>query len=98
MTVSENVERSDELNRNTSCVYGLSKGCKTRKPEYINLENSRNNKGDDPKGNMCMLSILLQLLPQYSIYSIKGKFELNPKTLCACTLSKIVCLKNRLVY
>ena len=74
------------------CVCGLSKGCNTGITNYINLENSVNNKGDNQKGNICLLSMLLQLppllLPHYSIYSTKGKFELNSKMLCACTLSK----------
>jgi hypothetical protein len=87
--LSESFEGSVELNENTLCVYGLSKGCNTGITEYINLKNSGNNKGHDQKGNICMLSILVQLLLlNYSIYSIVGKFEPNAKTLCACTLSK----------
>ena len=65
--------------------------------EHINLKFSGNDKGDDQKGNIWMLPRLLQLpallllallLPHYYIYNIKGKFELNQKTLCACTLTK----------
>ena len=44
------------------------------------------------KDNICMLPILLQLsplpLPDQSIYSIEGKFELNQKMLFACKLSQ----------
>ena len=70
----------------------MSKGCSIGITEYINLKNSGNNKEEDQKGNICMLPILLQLpqllLPDYYIYSIEGKFELNQKTLRACKLSK----------
>jgi hypothetical protein len=92
VSLSENIEGSVELNQNTLCIYRLSKGHNAGITEYINLENSRNDKVDDQKDNTCMLSILLKLpplvLPHYSIYSIKEKFELNQKTLCACKLSK----------
>ena len=59
MRLSENVMVSVELNPNTVYVYGLSKEGKTGITEYINLENSENTKGDDQKGNACMLPILL---------------------------------------
>jgi hypothetical protein len=61
--------------------------------EYINLEFSGNDKGDDQKDNIWKLPLILQLttqlllqLPHYSIYNLEGKFELNQKTLCACTM------------
>jgi hypothetical protein len=54
---------SVELNQNTLCVYGLSKGYNTGMTEYINFENSGNDKGDGQKGNICVLSILLQPPP-----------------------------------
>jgi len=38
---------------------------------YINLELSGKYKGGDQKGNICMLTQLLQL-PDYSIYNIEG--------------------------
>jgi hypothetical protein len=92
VSLSENVEWIVELNQNTLCVYVFSKGCNTGIIEYINLENSGNYKGDDPKGNICMLPMLLQLppllMPNYSIYNIEGKSELNKKQLCACTVPK----------
>ena len=81
MTLSENIEGSVELNRSMLCVYGLSKGYNTGITECINLENCGNDKGDDQKGNICTISILLQLPPllllHYFIFSIKRKFELN---------------------
>ena len=56
---------------------------------YMNLELSGNDKGDDQKGNIFMLPlIMLLLLPHYSIYNIEGKIELNQKMPYACTLSK----------
>ena len=79
-------------NRNILCAQGLLKWCNTVMTEYINLENSGNDKGGDQKGKICRLSILLQLPPllllNYSICIIQGKFEVNQKTLCAGTLSK----------
>jgi hypothetical protein len=45
----ENVEWSVELNRNMLCVYGLSKGRNSGMTEYINLELSGNDNGDDKK-------------------------------------------------
>jgi len=54
------------------------------------LENLGNDNGYDPKANMSMLPKRLQipplLIPDYSIDSTEGKFELNQKTLCACKL------------
>ena len=51
--------------------------------EYIDLENSGNDKGDDQNGNTFMLSIPLKLPPlilsHYSIYNNKGNFELNQR-------------------
>ena len=92
MRLSENVEGNVELNQNTLCVYGLSKECNTGIAEYINLKNLGNDKGDDQRGKICILPILLQLppllLPHYSIYDIKWKFELNQNTLSAYALSK----------
>ena len=88
MSLSDNVEGIVELNQTTLCICRLSKGYNTGIAEYINLENSGNNRGYDQKDNICMLPILLQLLPRYSIYNIDGKFKLNQKTLCACALSK----------
>ena len=87
VSLSENVERTVKLNQITLCVYGLSKGCNTGITEHINSENSGNDEEDDQKGKICMLQILLQL-PQQSIYSIQGKFELNQKMLCASIMSK----------
>jgi len=49
VSLSENVEGRIELNQNPLCLYGLSKGCNTRITEYINLENSGNDKGGDKK-------------------------------------------------
>ena len=37
MNLSENIEWSVELNQNTLCTYGLSKGCNSGMTEYINL-------------------------------------------------------------
>jgi hypothetical protein len=34
------------------CVYGLPKGCNIGMTEYINLEFSGNDKGDDQKDNI----------------------------------------------
>jgi len=59
VSLSENVEGSVELNQNMLCVYGLSKGCNTGITEYVNLENSGNDKEHDQKGNVCLLPILL---------------------------------------
>ena len=89
MTLPENFEGSFELNQSTLCLCGLSKGYNTGITEYINLKNRGNDKGDDQKANICMLSIQLSplLLPYYSIFSIKEKFEQNQKTLCECTFS-----------
>ena len=61
MRLLENVAESVELNQNTLCIHGLSKGCNTGITEYINLENLGNNKGGDQKGDICMLPMLLQL-------------------------------------
>ena len=47
MSLSGNVEGSVELNYNMLCIYGLSKGCDSGMTEYINLELSGNDKGDD---------------------------------------------------
>ena len=52
VSLSENVEGSVELNQNMLCVYGLSKGYNTGRSEYINLESSGNDKGDDQKGHI----------------------------------------------
>ena len=75
-----------ELNQNKLGAQGLSKWCNTRITEPNYLENLGDDKENDQKGNICMLPILLQLplllLPDQSIYSIEGKFELNRKTLC----------------
>ena len=87
-TLQEEVGHSSEpfreLNQNTLCVYGLSKLRNTGITEYINLENSGNYKRYDLKGNICILTILLQLLPlllpHYFIYNIEGKFELSVKS------------------
>ena len=59
MSVSKKVEGIIELIQNTLCVYGLSQRCNTRITEYINLERSGNDKGDDEKGNISMLPMLL---------------------------------------
>ena len=79
MILSENVERSAEQKQNTLCVYGLSKGCNKGITKYFNLENSENDKGDDQKGNICMLPMLLQLPPllppHSSIYGIQGNLK-----------------------
>ena len=61
MSLLENAEGSVELNQNTLCAYGLSKGRKTRVTEYVNFELAESGKGDDQKANMCSL-ILLSLL------------------------------------
>ena len=56
--------------------------------EYINLELSGNNKGDDQRGNISMLPLLPKLpplllklqpllLPCYSIYNMEGKLEIS---------------------
>ena len=45
--MAEKVEWSVELNQNTLCVYGLSKGRNAGMTEYINLELSVNDKGND---------------------------------------------------
>ena len=47
MSLLRNVEGSVELNHNMLCVYGLSKGCNSGMTEYINLEFSGNDKGDN---------------------------------------------------
>ena len=66
--------------------------CNTGITEYINLENLGNDRGYDQKDTICMLPMLLQLppllLPDCSLYSIEGKYELIQKMLCACILSK----------
>jgi len=41
VSLSENIEGSVELNQNTLCVHGLSKGYNTGITEQIHLENSR---------------------------------------------------------
>ena len=75
VSLSENVKESVELNQKTLCVYELNKGLNSGMTEHINLEISGNDKGDDQKGNVCILPILLQLphlaMPHYSSYSIK---------------------------
>jgi hypothetical protein len=97
VTFSDNVEGSVELNQNTLCVHRLSKVYNTEITEYINLEISGNNKGDDQKGIICMLPILLQLppllLPHNSFYSIDGKFELNQNNAKCMYSVKIAYLK-----
>ena len=55
MSLSENAEWSVELNQNTLCVYGLSKGYNTGITEHINLENTGNEKRGDQKDKICML-------------------------------------------
>ena len=47
MNLRGNVEESVELNRNTLCVYELSKGCNSGMTENINLGFSGNDKRDD---------------------------------------------------
>ena len=47
MSLSGNVDGSVELNQNILCVYELSKRCNSGRTEYINLELSGNDKGDD---------------------------------------------------
>ena len=47
MSFSGNVEGSVEVNHNMLCVYGLSKGWNSRMTEYIYLELSKKDKGDD---------------------------------------------------
>ena len=44
MSISEIVEMRVELNQNTLCVYGLSKGYNTEITEYINMKKSGNDK------------------------------------------------------
>ena len=61
VSLSENTEGSVELYQSTLCVYGLSNGSKTGIAEHINF--SGNDKGDDQKGNICMLPMLLKLPP-----------------------------------
>jgi len=45
--LSENVKESAELNQNTLCAYGLSKERKPRMTEYISLDLSENDQGDE---------------------------------------------------
>ena len=47
MNLSVNVEGIFELNHCILCLYGLLKGCSSGMTEYINLEFSGNDKGDD---------------------------------------------------
>jgi hypothetical protein len=43
MSVSESIEGNFELNQNTLCVYGLSKGRSSGVTEYINLLKTKRN-------------------------------------------------------
>ena len=52
MSLFENVEGIVELNQNLLYAYGLSKGWNKRIAEYINLESSGNDMGDDGKVNV----------------------------------------------
>ena len=88
MRLSGNVEASVELNKKIYMSKNFIKGIHSGMTEYVNLELSGNDKGDDQKSNICMLPILLQLLPRYFICNIARKLEPNQKTLCACKLSK----------
>ena len=47
------------MSQNTLGVHGLPKRRNSGMTEYINLEPSENDKGDDQKGKICMLPLLL---------------------------------------
>ena len=66
VSISGNIKGTVELNQNTLCVYGFSKGCSSGMTEYINLELSGNDKGDDQLTEKAIFA-------RY-YYSLSGKF------------------------